>query len=224
MSKIALTPNNAGTGTFSIAAPGTNTDRTLTLPDATGTILSSAAIASQAQAEAGTDNTTVMTPLRTAQAIAVDASPILTFSSNTATTSGSAFDFTGIPSTAREIEVYWQNVRLSDGSDPAIQLIIGGTPVTSGYQSSSSSSGTDSTTTEGFHLYNDLTARYFSGIMRVVNAASGVWVQTHSTTVGGAETSGGGWISGLGTLTGIRVTRVNGAGTFIQGNVSISYR
>jgi hypothetical protein len=223
MSKIAFTPNASGTGTFSIASPGTNTDRTLTLPDATGTILSSAAIASQAQAEAGTDNTTVMTPLRTAQAIAVDASPILTFSSNTATTSGSAFDF-AVPSTAREIEVYWQNVRVSDASDPAIQLIIGGSPVAVGYQSSSSSSGADSTATAGFHMYNDQTARYFSGIMRVVNAASGVWVETHSIALGGADASGGGWISGLGTLTGIRVTRVNGAGTFIQGNVSISYR
>jgi hypothetical protein len=39
MSKIALTPNASGTGTFSIAAPGTNTDRTLTLPDATGTVV-----------------------------------------------------------------------------------------------------------------------------------------------------------------------------------------
>jgi hypothetical protein len=39
MSKIALTPNASGTGTFSIASPGTNTDRTLTLPDATGTVV-----------------------------------------------------------------------------------------------------------------------------------------------------------------------------------------
>ena len=39
MSKIALTPNASGTGTFTIASPGTNTDRTLTLPDATGTVV-----------------------------------------------------------------------------------------------------------------------------------------------------------------------------------------
>jgi hypothetical protein len=39
MSKIALEPNASGTGTFSIASPGTNTDRTLTLPDATGTVV-----------------------------------------------------------------------------------------------------------------------------------------------------------------------------------------
>ena len=38
MSKIALSSNNSGNGTFTIASLGTNTDRTLTLPDATGTI------------------------------------------------------------------------------------------------------------------------------------------------------------------------------------------
>jgi len=38
MSKIALTPNASGTGTFTIAAPNTNTDRTLSIPDNSGTI------------------------------------------------------------------------------------------------------------------------------------------------------------------------------------------
>jgi hypothetical protein len=39
MSKIALTPNISGTGTFTIASPGTSTDRTLTLPDNSGTLV-----------------------------------------------------------------------------------------------------------------------------------------------------------------------------------------
>ena len=38
MSKIALTPNASGSGTFTIASPNSNTDRTLTLPDSAGTI------------------------------------------------------------------------------------------------------------------------------------------------------------------------------------------
>ena len=49
MSKIALTPNASGTGTFSIASPGTNTDRTLTLPDATGTVLTDQSTVSATQ-------------------------------------------------------------------------------------------------------------------------------------------------------------------------------
>lgn len=42
MSKISLTPNATGSANFTIASPATSTDRTLTLPDNTGTILTSA--------------------------------------------------------------------------------------------------------------------------------------------------------------------------------------
>jgi hypothetical protein len=64
MSKIALTPNASGTGTFTIAAPNSNSNRTLTLPDEAGEVLTDARLASQAEAQAGTDNTRLMTPLR----------------------------------------------------------------------------------------------------------------------------------------------------------------
>jgi hypothetical protein len=38
MTKIAIVPNAAGTGTFTIEAPNSNSNRTLTLPDAAGEI------------------------------------------------------------------------------------------------------------------------------------------------------------------------------------------
>ena len=38
MSKVALSGNASGTGTFTIASPNSNTDRTLNLPDSSGTI------------------------------------------------------------------------------------------------------------------------------------------------------------------------------------------
>lgn len=38
MSKVAITGNASGTGTFTIAAPNSNSDRVLSLPDAAGTI------------------------------------------------------------------------------------------------------------------------------------------------------------------------------------------
>ena len=40
MSNITLNPNASGTGTFSIASPNSNTDRTLTLPDSDGELAS----------------------------------------------------------------------------------------------------------------------------------------------------------------------------------------
>ena len=42
MSKVAIQGNASGTGVFTIASPATNTDRTLTLPDEAGTVLTSA--------------------------------------------------------------------------------------------------------------------------------------------------------------------------------------
>jgi hypothetical protein len=45
MSKISLAPDASGTGIFTIASPNSNTNRTLTLPDDTGTLaLTSAAL------------------------------------------------------------------------------------------------------------------------------------------------------------------------------------
>jgi hypothetical protein len=41
MSKVAIQGNASGTGTFTIASPNSNTDRTLTLPDEAGTVLTS---------------------------------------------------------------------------------------------------------------------------------------------------------------------------------------
>lgn len=38
MSKVALSGNASGTGTFTIASPNSNVDRTLNLPDASGTV------------------------------------------------------------------------------------------------------------------------------------------------------------------------------------------
>ena len=43
MSKVALSSNASGTGTFTIASPNSNTDRTLTLPDVTGTLVTNTA-------------------------------------------------------------------------------------------------------------------------------------------------------------------------------------
>ena len=42
MSKVAIQGNASGTGTFTIAAPDSNENRTLTLPDEAGTVLTSA--------------------------------------------------------------------------------------------------------------------------------------------------------------------------------------
>ena len=49
MSKVQLAGNANGTGIFTIASPNSNVDRTLTLPDNTGTLLSSASTVATSQ-------------------------------------------------------------------------------------------------------------------------------------------------------------------------------
>ena len=55
MSKIALSPNASGSAVFTIAAPNTDTDRTLTLPDNTGTIITTGSTAAVTQAMLSTN-------------------------------------------------------------------------------------------------------------------------------------------------------------------------
>jgi hypothetical protein len=49
MSRITLSGNASGTGNFTLASPNSNTDRTLTLPDATGTVLTDQSTVSATQ-------------------------------------------------------------------------------------------------------------------------------------------------------------------------------
>lgn len=167
-------------------------------------------------AAAGTNTTQIATTAFVQTA----ASP--TYAANQATTTGTAFDFTGLPSTVSEIEVLFQGVSVSGTGGVIVQLIVSGTPLTTGYTSSSGTSGAESTSTAGFFMYNSSAAQAFSGAMSIFQAASGIWVASHSVTLGGAEANGGGLRTGVGTVTGIRVTRP-GTDTFDAGNVTISY-
>ena len=73
MSNLTVRGNTLGTGTIILESPNTNSNRTITLPDAATTLLGTSDFASQAQAQAGTNNTTLMTPLRVAEAIIAQA-------------------------------------------------------------------------------------------------------------------------------------------------------
>jgi len=53
MSKVAITGNASGTGTFTLAAPNSNSDRTLTLPDNTGTMMLTNTAVAKSQLPAG---------------------------------------------------------------------------------------------------------------------------------------------------------------------------
>ena len=82
MSKVVITGNASGTGDFTIAAPNSNTNRTLTLPDATGTVLTTAGVPASAMPAGSV--------LQVLQTVKTD---------RFTTTSGTAVDITGFSAT-----------------------------------------------------------------------------------------------------------------------------
>ena len=61
MSKISLAPDASGSGIFTIASPNSNTNRTLTLPDNTGTIITSGTAGTVLQVVSATKTDTFTT-------------------------------------------------------------------------------------------------------------------------------------------------------------------
>lgn len=103
------------------------------VPYSNGAAILAQSIASQAEAEAGTETTKRMTPERVAQAIRVLGAELDTAQ---ATTSGRAADFT-IPSWARKIECVFDGLSIDGTTDaPYIRIGTGGTPASSGYTGS----------------------------------------------------------------------------------------
>ena len=177
MSKIALSSNASGTGVFTIASLGTNTNQTLTLPDATGTVLSNADLASQALAEAGSDNVTLMTPLRTAQAVLAQES--MTPLGTLTTTSGTTQTLSGLVLTDYAgLFILVDNVS-HDSVGNSRHLRLGG-------QQISCSSGTESPTFNG-PIFVSLASGFAS--TTVANGNSTPSFRTQSVGVTNASTS-----------------------------------
>ena len=120
MTKIAITPNAAGSGTFTITAPDSNTDRTLTLPDAAGEVLTDASIASTADARAGSSQTKLMTPFLAQQRItAVSATGGNEADLSTSYQTRLEMDFT--PNT--KTGLFAAHVRLDNGGGPSVDVL-----------------------------------------------------------------------------------------------------
>jgi hypothetical protein len=193
-------------------------------------------IAAQAEAETGTNNTKVMTPLRVFQAI--EASPLVGWQSPVeADVSGETeVTLTGIPDGVNEIAILFNEVGINTTSHILVQIGSGSGIQTAGYVSASEAqSGSGQvvrSSDEGFIVTRNNVARQFSGIMTLIRADSGnTWHQAHSGSLiqpGTALIATGG---GLKTLTGsaptilerLRVT-IEGSGTFNNGSFTVRWR
>ncbi len=144
-----------------------------------------------------------------------------------ATTSGTAFDFTGIPSTVKRIKVLLNRCSLSGTDQMLVQIGDSGGFETSGYISESGNTAASSTSTSGFVLRAGDAANGFIGtlVLDLFDASTNTWIASggqakdNGTTVIYLNT---GVKSLSATLDRVRLTR-SGTDTFDSGSVTITY-
>ena len=198
MSKITLNSNVSGAGTFTLASPNSNTDRTLTLPDATGIV--------------ALNGTTI------------------TSGTAVASTSGTAIDFTSIPSWVKRITVMFSGVSTSGTSIKQIQLGDSGGIETTGYlgtsvQLTDSASVNAALITTGYGIRSAIAADVLNGSIIISNVTGNVWTAqgtlTDSSRAAGYLVAGSKSLSDV--LTQVRITTANGTDTFDAGSINILY-
>ncbi len=190
----------------------------------------------------GSDAITISTGLNTTFAGTVTATGTVAGSTGTlyplvagtavASTSGTAIDFTGIPSWARRITVMFNGVSTNGGSNILVQIGTSSGVETSGYlayfgfvQSTSNINASTSSTGYGLWHGGGSDIHYIPVVLHLVSGNT--WIQSHAGAFwNGASThmqSGSGNKTLGGTLDRVRITTVNGTDTFDAGSINILY-
>ena len=197
MSAISIQGNAGGTGTLTVAAPSTNTNRTLTLPDGTGTFT-----------VAGVNSNIVA-------------------GTSVASTSGTSIDFTSIPTWVKRITVMFNGVSTSGTSNILLQLGTSSGVETTSYVSGNanvSTTVTNNTSTQG-HLVDSSVAGtnvdYGHAIITLISGNT--WVGSSQVNNAGVSKIGNSSKALAGTLDRVRITTVNGTDTFDAGTINILY-
>ena len=137
------------------------------------------------------------------------------------TASGTAVDFTGIPSWVKRITVMLSDVSLNATDDLLVQIGDSGGIETTGYTSGSQSFVNS---TIGYIIRIGVGSRSLNGAMYISNVNSNSWISIHSGNLGSInDVYGGGTKTLSSTLDRIRVTSVTGTSTFDAGTINISF-
>jgi len=204
--------SQSGTGITTITPPATNTNRAITLPDAAGEVVLNSAT------QTLTNKTIQGGALTLATAV---------------TASGTAVDFTGIPSWVKRITAMFQGVSTNGTSLVQIQIGDSSGFKTTGYLGGVTGFGASilqsvAMSTSGFSTENSSTAavvRHGHSSVCLVNPNTNAW--TFSSTQGLSDQTSTRIAGGSNTLTGtldrIRITTVNGTDTFDAGTINIMY-
>ena len=203
---------SAGGGGVTLSAASTGSEFTATLPANTGTVVTTASSAA-------------VTPAMLTQP--------MTLATAQASTSGTAIDFTGIPSWARRITVMFNGVSTNGSSLVQIQLGTLAGVETTGYNAGAVIQATAShftgNVTTGFPINvaqnsGPTAVRFGSYIFSTLG--SNIWVgqgNIHESTVYamGAQCAGAKTLAGV--LDRVRITTVNGTDAFDAGSINILY-
>jgi hypothetical protein len=213
MSQLKVQGAASGSGVFTVTTPTSNNTQTLTLPDATDTLVGAAAAQTLT-------NKTWSSP----------ASSTISSGTSQASTSGTSITFSSIPSWVKRITVMFSGVSTSGSSNYRIQLGSGSTQTT-GYNSiyltsSTSAASNSAAATAGFDIGSISTSSAsLYGTATFTLLGSNIWtcagmfanigdVRTHSP-IGAVTLSG--------TLDRVVITTVNGTDTFDAGSINILY-
>lgn len=176
--------------------------------------------ASTGQAQGGTDNDTLLSPLRLKEA-QIQLAAAVTLTNQT------QVDFTAIPSWVKRVTVLLSAASTNGTSLPLVQLGTSGGIQATGYVASAvSATGTPvvGNSTAGFPLIGQGSAgATFHAVLRVERMDATRWVAKLGG-VGGSGTplAGGGGVTLGGALDRVRLTTVNGTDQYDAGAVAIS--
>lgn len=152
----------------------------------------------------------------------------LTFGSAVSTNSGTAYDFTSIPSGKKVIAIVFDKILQSDSDYFAVQIGTGGSPTTSGYIAGCGKAGTTGTplpSTTTFPITQGLNdTLQCSGVLFLVNISGNTWIASGSLAdyPDGYGYTSGGSVTLAGALDNLRI-RTSASATFTGGGVNIYY-
>lgn len=152
-----------------------------------------------------------------------------TLATPVASTSGTAIDFTSIPSTARMIAVMFNGVSLSGTASLRVQIGDSGGVETTGYVGTVGSRTADTNLSAGFDIDFATAATAANGtlLLTCMDTTNNIWTAfgifaADSTTQSPRFLSGRKPLSA--TLDRVRITSSNGTDTFDAGSVNILYQ
>jgi hypothetical protein len=145
-----------------------------------------------------------------------------------ATTSGTAIDFTGIPSWVKRITIVFNTVTFSGAAVLYVQLgtsagIDAASYVATGTLTTGAAGGATVSSTTSYVVRTG-SGYSITGSMTIQTLSSNLWVSDHTGTGGGGLSLFGGGVKTLsGTLDRLRITSSTGTDTFTVGSVNIFY-